>query len=182
MFYRLEGDLHLGVNGDADGYRLPTEAEWEWLARKSGKESGHRNQIRFPWGDDEKVPSRAGNLADESAKGKASSYIPNYMDGFPELAPVGRFNPNRAGIHDLAGNVHEWTHDAYFPIPPRGGEEIDPRRDEPASAHIVKGSSWRSAKLQELRAAYRNSSKGSSDDLGFRVVRYLYGDENAAYR
>ena len=168
--YRFEGDRHVGSDAGADGYRLATEAEWEWLARKAGRS----RQSRFPWGDDTRVPSGSGNLADESARGQVPVYIPRYDDGHAGLAEVGRFAANAAGLHDLAGNASEWVHDVYDVEPPEAGRvETDPMDTRTGRWHTVKGSSWRSGTLSELRAAWRAGSRGPKDDLGFRIARYL---------
>ena len=170
--YHFANDRHTGSSAAADGYRLPTEAEWEWLARKAGR----RQETRFPWGNDTRVPARSGNLADESARGQVPVYIPRYKDGFAQLAEVGRFAANAAGLHDLAGNAREWTHDIHVLHPPPVGRvETDPMDIRPGRRHTVKGSSWRSGNLSELRAAWRAGSNAPRDDLGFRIVRYLVG-------
>lgn len=165
---------HAGSNPAADGYRLLTEAEWEWLARRAGR----RTAARFPWGDDEVVPAEGGNLADESAQGKVPVYIPGYNDNFPELADVGEFPANASTLHDLAGNVSEWVHDNYSLRPPSDPSAVatDPFDTGPGSWHTVKGSSWRSGTLSELRASWRDGHKAARDDLGFRVARYLIGE------
>jgi len=168
--YRFENGRHAGSSVAADGYRLPTEAEWEWLARKAGRD----RETRFPWGDATRVPERSGNLADESARGRVPVYIPRYDDGFAGLAEIGRFAANAAGLHDLAGNASEWVHDVYDVQPPEaGGVETDPMDTGTGRWHAVKGSSWRSGTLSELRAAWRAGSDGPRDDLGFRIARYL---------
>ena len=168
--YRFEGDRHVGSDAGADGYRLATEAEWEWLARKAGRS----RQSRFPWGDDTRVPAGSGNLADESARGQVPVYIPRYDDAHAGLAEVGRFAPNAAGLHDLAGNASEWVHDIYDVEPPESGRiETDPMDTRAGGWRTVKGSSWRSGTLSELRAAWRTGSRAPKDDLGFRIARYL---------
>ena len=168
--YRFENGRHAGSSIAADGYRLPTEAEWEWLARKAGRD----RQTRFPWGDATRVPERSGNLADESARGQVPVYIPRYDDGFAGLAEIGRLAANAAGIHDLAGNASEWIHDIYEVQPPEAtGVAIDPMHTGTGRWHAIKGSNWRSGTLSELRAAWRAGSDGPRDDLGFRVARYL---------
>ena len=170
--YKFIGSTFQGSDASADGYRMLTEAEWEWLARKAGRSK----TTEFPWGDSKTIPKNSGNLADESAKSLVKSYIPNYVDGMPQLSEVGRYRPNRAGIHDLAGNVSEWTHDTLSLQPPlKDVVEIDPWDAGSGRHRTVKGSNWRSATLTELRAAWRDVSNSSRDDIGFRVGRYLYG-------
>ena len=170
--YRFANGRHTGSNATADGYRLPTEAEWEWLARKAGR----GRETRFPWGDDTRVPARSGNLADESARERVPVYIPRYDDGAAQLAEVGGSTANAAGLHDLAGNAREWTHDNYdLHPPPPDRVETDPMDTRPGPRHTVKGSSWRSGTLSELRAAWRDGGSTPKDDLGFRVARYVVG-------
>ena len=171
--YRFIGDTLQGSDAAADGYRMLTEAEWEWLARKAGR----FERTEFPWGDSKSIPKDSGNLADESAKSLVKSYIPNYEDGSPQLSEVGRYRPNRAGIHDLAGNVSEWTHDTLsLQPPPKDVVESDPWDAGSGRHRTIKGSNWHSATLSELRAAWRDvGSSTGDDDLGFRVGRYLYG-------
>lgn len=170
--YQFKGDSLVSFNINGDGYRLPTEAEWEWLTRKAGREV----QTRFAWGDSYTIPTSSGNLADEKSRGLVKRYIPDYNDAFEKLAPVGSFNNNASGLYDLAGNVSEWVHDFYRIIPPTVGQVYhNPYGPESGESHVIKGSNWRSATVTELRGAYRETSKTGRDDLGFRVVRYLYG-------
>ena len=122
------------------------------------------------------MPAGSGNLPDESARGQAPVYIPRYNDGFARLAEVGRFEANAAGLHDLAGNASEWTHDVYDPKPPEADRaETDSMDTRPARWHVVKGPSWRSGTLSELRPAWRAGRDGSREDLGFRIARYVAG-------
>lgn len=169
--YHFSGNEFTGSNANANGYRMLTESEWEWLARKAG----NLRQTRYPWGDDPIVPNNVGNLADESVRGALPLYIPHYVDGQAALSEVGAYTPSPSGIHDLVGNASEWTHDAYSLRPPSGkGVEIDPMDTGDSVHRTIKGSSWRSARLSELRASWRDGSKQSRDHLGFRVGRYLY--------
>ncbi|WP_456085414.1 SUMF1/EgtB/PvdO family nonheme iron enzyme [Magnetovibrio blakemorei] len=170
--YVLHSDILAGVNKSADGYRLLTEAEWEWLARRAGR----KTQTIFPWGDKSVVPPMSGNISDESARGHADFYVPKYNDGHAEMAPVGSFPAEPSGLFDLAGNAGEWVHDYYSLEPPNAGEvDVDPLGPDYGDAHVVKGSSWRSGTRTELRGAYRDGLNGTRDDIGFRIGRYVYG-------
>ena len=162
----------------ADGYRLLSEAEWEWLARVAG-----RGKIaRFVWGDDTTIPAKSGNFADQSAKGRVSKFIPRYNDGFVDVAPVASFVVDAAGLYDMAGNVSEWVHDIYDLRPPKPGlVEVNPfgveADDGVGYERTIKGANFRSASITDLRSSFRDGLSGGRDDLGFRVARYLYGKE-----
>lgn len=174
-FYNIQGNQLLGSNAGSDGYRLPSEAEWEWLARKASK----AQQSKFTWGDDTTIPANTGNIADEYAKGAVSHYVPNYSDGYAAIAPVGSFPADKNGLYDLTGNVSEWVHDVYTLIPVDGRiSEINPLGPQHGDTHTVKGSNWRSGTITELRAAYREGAKDGRVDIGFRVARYVYGGMN----
>jgi formylglycine-generating enzyme required for sulfatase activity len=169
-FYVIRNGELVGINTAANGYRLPSEAEWEWLARKAGR----KIQTKFTWGDDLVIPRGTGNIADETAKNLVNIYVPNYNDGYAKLAPVGSFKTDLAGLYDMTGNVSEWVHDYYSLVPPKGKtREIDPLGDKSGSNHVIKGSNWRSGTLTELRASFREGATSGRDDTGFRVARYL---------
>ncbi len=176
-FYRIVNGRLAAVNHEADGYRLLSEAEWEWLARKSGKGS----QTVFPWGNKNVVPPKAGNIADESANGVTPFYVANYTDGYAKLAPVGKFGAEASGLYDLTGNVSEWVHDFYSLSPPEAQSlHVDPLGPSFGESHVIKGASWRSGTRTLLRAAYRDGLIDRRDDVGFRIGRYLYGGSSAA--
>ena len=169
--YRFTGDEYLGSDSTADGYRMLTEAEWEWLARKAGR----NQQTIFPWGNETIIPQNSGNLADTTAKGSLAVFIPQYDDGQAGVSATGLFKPNPAGIHDLTGNVSEWTHDAYDHTVPSGDQiELDPFDTSNATYHTIKGSNWASGEASELRVAYRTGSSAGNERTGFRLARYLY--------
>jgi len=169
-FYKIVKGSYKGFDKQANGYRLPSEAEWEWLARKAGR----RAQTRFIWGDQSVVPAGAGNIADETANGTTRFYVPNYVDGFAKVAPVGSFSRDKAGLFDLFGNLSEWTHDFYTLIPPAKGTVLtDPLGDQYGDKHVIKGASWSSGNLTEIRPAYRGAGTTGTKYVGFRVARYL---------
>ena len=176
--YRMDDGRLRELNETADGYRLPTEAEWEWLARIAARDKD--TPARFIWGNEEKIPKGSGNFADESVKGKFPKYIARYKDGHIGVAPVGSFAADTAGLYDMAGNVREWVHDGYDLQPPEAGVVVanpfGPVHDR-NTLHIIKGAGFRSASMSELRASFRGASSRTHDDVGFRVVRYLYGKE-----
>ena len=174
-FYKTVKGQVTGFDPHTDGYRLLSEGEWEWLARKSGK----ARQTRFTWGNDTVIPPKTANVADESTRGQVKFFVPNYIDGYPGVAPVGSFDKESSGLYDMAGNVSEWMHDVYSIIPPL--EDIisrNPLGEPRGYAHVVKGANWRSGTITTLRPAFREGLSAGRDDLGFRIGHYLYGGKN----
>ncbi|MEM7027170.1 MAG: PEGA domain-containing protein [Pseudomonadota bacterium] len=169
--YKMNNNRLVGINNASNGYRLLTEAEWEWLARKSNR----KKQTKFAWGDTTVIPKNTVNVADESAKGSVKTYVPRYNDGYAAIAPVGSFNQELSGLFDQGGNVSEWLHDTYSLVPPKQNELLlDPFDQSYSDSHVIKGASWRSGTITTLRASYREGLSSVRDDVGFRIGRYLY--------
>lgn len=153
----------------SNGYRLLTEAEWEWLSRFNG---GGGEQ-KYPWGDSMPVMEDSGNYADESAEVFMSNTLGKYWDGYPVTSPTGKFKANSLGVYDLGGNVAEWVND-YYSVYPRDLKNIesDPLGPLEGSSRMIKGSSWRHSSISALRYSFRDHAVASRLDVGFRIARY----------
>jgi formylglycine-generating enzyme required for sulfatase activity len=135
------------VNWAANGYRLPTEAEWEKAAR--GGVAGHR----FPWSDTDMISHSRANYYGSSRYSYDASptggYNPKFYDGVtPFTSPVGSFPPNGYGMYDMSGNIWQWCWDRFdanwYSQP--GATENDPRGpDTSRKAHparVMRGGSF----------------------------------------
>lgn len=133
-------------------YRLPSEAEWEYAAR-GGRET------RFAWGD-------------EAGRNRAACYdCGSRWDG-KQTAPVGSFAANGFGLHDVNGNVWEWTQDCWnadlVKMPATGAARLTGKCAE----RVLRGGSYLQV-THNVRTARRdkNTTTIRADEYGFRVVR-----------
>ncbi len=157
--YNIDEEKNVSCDFDADGYRLPTEAEWEFAAKGGVKSRGYKYS-----GSD--TLSVVGWFEGNSGVNEG---------GWQEPQPIGRKRPNELGIYDMSGNIWEmcWDWSAEYPFE----DVIDPKGPvEPAGGWIRKisrGGSW-NLEAQECRTDKRNDFLGdlyeSNGITGFRVV------------
>ena len=168
-FYRVRNNQVIGYDLSSNGYRLPTEAEWEWLAKKAKRA---RTTV-YVWGDQTRIPTNVGNFADQSAKSNQLIFLDKYNDNQAGVAPVGSFKADRIGLYDLAGNVSEWVNDFYTTaLPNTDTVQVDYMGAQRGSQYVVKGGNYTSGRLRELRGAFREVGESPKPTIGFRIARY----------
>ena len=169
VFYQVQGGRVVGFDKQSTGYRLLTEAEWEWLAKQGKRASA----TQYVWGNSDRIPNNTGNFADKTLASNATFYFPTYDDGFADKSPVGSFKADRLGLFDLAGNVSEWVHDQYTNSPPNlSGIKTDYMGASRGIGHVFKGGNYTSGRLSELRGAFRGVSQSAAPTIGFRIARF----------
>ena len=169
-YEKINGQYQL-IQPVTNGYRLLTEAEWEWVARFNG---GAGKQ-RYPWGESMPVKPESGNYADESVEGLdlVANTLSDYWDGYPGTSPAKKFSPSALGIYDLGGNVAEWVNDYYSVYSTNLNQvELDPLGPGEGTVRVIRGSSWIHSSISSLRFTYRDSGTLGRPDVGFRIARY----------
>ena len=170
QFYIIKDNKLIYFNKNANGYRLPTEAEWEYAAKSNSSED-----LIYSWGSNRKITKLVGNIADQSTEGILSNFIPDYDDGFIERSPVGSFKANQNGINDITGNLSEWVNDFYsVEIIDTSKTYIDYIGPMVGTTHVIKGSNHYSSTSLQLGLSYRTYGNAPNELVGFRIARWIY--------
>ena len=165
-----------------NGYRMATEAEWEYAAR--GGVAGRR----FPWSDTNTIQHSRANYWSWSNYSYDTSptrgYHPAFdSGGFPYTSPVGYFAPNGYGLYDMAGNVWEWCNDRYDSGYYSGSPYQNPRGPAIGSddncCRVFRGGSWYYI-ASGLRCANRGAGRPGGRDYNFGGFRLVLATDPAA--
>jgi eukaryotic-like serine/threonine-protein kinase len=155
--------------GQSHYYRLPTDIEWSRMAglkKEIGDDPNQRDankSLFYAWGAYWPPPESYGNYADVTAaelKGTTPTrIILGYNDYFSRTSPVGKYKPNKLGIYDISGNVHEWVED-------------DIVLNEGSSLGVLRGGGWNTYRDENLLLGWRNPVPPTvrTGYYGFRVV------------
>lgn len=177
LVYQFKGSAVPSINVHANGYRMPTETEWAWATRLiiNSSLSNSVAMKKYPWPSERNHPeNHSANYADTTATTTTQTQLPNYHDKYAASSPVASYAPNHNGLYDTAGNVAEWMND-FYQVNAGLTLKIEPNPTGPSSGdmHVIRGSSWQSGSLSELRLAYRRYGVNGQNDVGFRLARNL---------
>jgi formylglycine-generating enzyme required for sulfatase activity len=163
-----EKTMEWDCDDSANGYRLPTEAEWEYACR-AGREGP------YDFGPADKLPQYAW-FADNADR---------------RTHPVGQKKPNLWGLYDMYGNVCEWCEDVYSPAYYEQSAPVDPHGPPSPGKdvkRVLRGGSW-NASAAMCRATFRQGQRRGDTDAcfctdfcGFRCVRRVSAEELQALR
>ncbi|NNE27892.1 MAG: formylglycine-generating enzyme family protein [Saprospiraceae bacterium] len=144
-------------------YRLPTEAEFEYVIK-----SGKQNSV-YPWGSGLPVNE---NIADESRRdipGRREIWN-GYNDGFPYTSPVGSYSPNSFGVYDINGNAWEWVQDWYGKY--TSEDKSNPAGPKEGKFKVGRGASF-NADPWHSRSASRAFVEPEFKGPGFRLAKSI---------
>jgi formylglycine-generating enzyme required for sulfatase activity len=150
-------------------YRLPSEAEWEYAARAGSARAR-------PWGDKAGDACAHANIADHTLKqtvrGGEKWIVHDCADGKVYTAPVGTYQPNAFGLHDMIGNTWEWMSDCWNGTHSGAPADGATRTSGDCSSRAIRGGSWQSYPgFARSAARGRVTPDTRSADYGFRLVR-----------
>ena len=141
---------------EANGYRLPTEAEWEYAAKAGTKTDFYSGKLTY-----------SGNSPIDPNLDKIAWYSANSSNA---THPVGQKAPNAFGLYDMSGNVWEWCWDRYAEYPSK--ETKDYQGPEIGTYRVYRGGGWRNlAWYCRSTNRDRNYLDDKNNSLGFRVVK-----------
>ncbi len=168
---KVNGAIKVMSHLEKNGYRLPTEAEWEYAASIDVK-----TNIKYRFGNHK---NRAdGKELNFDSKGNAQNeYTIKGKVFHHQTLPVLESGINQNNLYGMAGNVAEWCHDYYHPrFYKENNNNNNPVAEEclkdTSCLHVLRGGTWKQS-ASKIRASFRGSSSASSrsEMIGFRVVR-----------